>query len=125
MEEFLQKYTEAFDSLDADAIADLYMLPCSASDVDGAKVFSSRESLFKKFSGNCASMKNRGYKYSKFNILDVTDMDGMAKAVVVGWRVYTQNSELEFRALYICHNINNTWRIFSANVYPGSFNNAT
>jgi ketosteroid isomerase-like protein len=125
MEEFFQKYTEAFDSLDANAIADLYMLPCSASDGDGANVFSNRESLVEKFSGNCTSMKGMGYKHSKFSILDVTDMGGIAKAVVIGWRVFTTGSEFEFRTLYVCHNINGAWRVFSANVYQGSFSNVT
>ena len=41
--------------------------------------------------------------------------------VQVGWRVHTQSSVIEFRALYICHLIESDWFIFNANVYQGSF----
>lgn len=125
MEELFQKYTDAFDSLDAKKITDLYMIPCSTSDVDGVNIFSNRESLLKKFIKNSESMKDMGYKHSQFSILDVIEMGESRQSAVIGWRVYLQDSELEFRALYICHKLNETWRVFSANVYPGSFGNIT
>jgi hypothetical protein len=120
MKEFFQKYAEAFDSLDANRIADLYMLPCSASDGDGVNVFSDRKSLIKKFTANCKSLVGMGYKRSKVNILDVIEMDETTNTVVVGWRVILESAELEFRTLYVCHKVNQKWRIFSANVYAGS-----
>jgi hypothetical protein len=121
MEELFKKYTQAFDQLDASAITDLYMIPCSISDGDGANVYSNRESLIEKFSLNCSTLKQAGYQHSKFNVLDTTRLGNAAKAVIVGWQVITAGSVFEFRALYICHRINGSWRIFSTHVYPDSF----
>lgn len=122
MEKLFQKYTDAFDSLDAKNIADLYMLPCSTSDGDGVNVFTTHESLVKKFTKNCESMVSMEYSNSQFNILDTIEMGDLSKTAIVGWRVYFQGAEIEFRALYICHKLNEEWRVFSANVYAGSFN---
>jgi ketosteroid isomerase-like protein len=121
MDKLFQKYADAFDALDANGIADLYMIPCSAFDGDGANVFPERKSLVEKLTKNCATMKSMGYKYSEFNRLDTTALGETAKAVTLGWRVHTASSVLEFRTLYVCHKIADTWRVFSANVYPGSF----
>lgn len=125
MDELFKQYTAAFDSFDATAIAGLYVLPCSASDGDGANVFSDRNSLTQKFRDNCSSMKSMGYTHSHFSILSTFDMGDAAKAVNIGWRIFTANGEVEFRCLYVCHRIDNQWLIFSANVYQGSFSNAT
>ena len=123
MNELFQKYADAFDSFDALAISNLYTLPCSASDGDGAQVFINRKSLISKFNENCLSMKSMGYKHSSFNILSEIDMGDVSKAVNIGWRVTTSKGEVEFRSLYICHKISSQWLIFSANVYQGAFIN--
>jgi len=125
MNNFFQKYSEAFDSLDANTIASLYMTPCATSDSDGVQVFYNRESLLKKFHNNCLSMKSMGYKSSNFNILSETNLGKESKAINIGWRVELEKSEIEFRSLYICQKSNNRWLIFSANVYEGSFLNET
>ncbi len=121
MDELFKQYNQAFDLLDARAIADLYMLPCAASDGDGAQVFTDRDSLIGKFTGNCKSLLGMGYRYAVYNILDVVDMDATTATAILGWRVYLDKSELEFRTLYVCQKHNGKWRIFSANVYQGSF----
>ena len=121
MEVLFQKYTAAFDSLDATAIARLYTLPCAVSDGDGPNVFSTVEALTEKFESNCQMMRAMGYASSDFNILNITNMGDLACEVQVGWRVHTQSSVIEFRALYICHLIESDWFIFNANVYQGSF----
>lgn len=122
MDELFKNYMKAFDSLDASAIARLYILPCSTSDGDGSNVFINSESLIRKFEENCSSMKTMGYQSSEFNILSETDMGETSKAVNIGWRVGTVNGAIEFRSLYICHKNENSWLIFSANVYQGAFN---
>jgi hypothetical protein len=124
MNELFKKYAAAFESFDATAIAGLYTLPCSTSDSDGANVFSDRESLIQKFAINCAAMKAMGYSHSHFNILHKIDMGETAKSVNIGWRIFTTSREVEFRGLYVCHKVNNSWLIFSANVYQGSFSQA-
>jgi len=124
MKQFFKKYTQAFDSLNAVAIADLYTVPCSASDVDGANVYVDRESLINKLNKNCSSMKSMGYRHSNFNILEELEMGDTARAVNIAWRVSTTNEDIEFRSLYVCHKIDNQWFIFSANVYQGEFTDA-
>lgn len=123
MDQLFKRYTNAFDAFDAAAIANIYTLPCSTSDADGANVFNERESLVQKFRQNCSSMKAMGYTHSHFNILSTIDMGNTAKAVNVGWRIFTTDEQIEFRCLYVCHKVNGQWCIFNANVYQGSFSN--
>ena len=127
MTDLFERYTQAFDSFDASAIANLYTLPCATSDADGKNVFTDRVSLINKFSENCYAMKAMGYKYAEFNVLSKITMGEAAKVVNVAWRVNTsatniESSVIEFRSLYICHQVESDWLIFSANVYEGPFN---
>jgi len=125
MDELFEKYSNAFDTFDSAAIASLYTIPCSTSDVDGAKVFSSKGDLLDKFEKNCLSMKTMGYQSSSFNILNEICMGENSKAINIGWLIKFEKSEIEFRSLYICHKIDSQWYIFSGNVYEGSFLNET
>ncbi|MCW8109110.1 ketosteroid isomerase family protein [Alteromonas ponticola] len=121
MEEFFRKYTTAFDVFDAEKIASFYRLPCAISDADGVQTFIDRAALLEKFSSNCEAMRSFGYLQAEFNILDEQQL-GLGKvAITIGWRIKTVNSNIDFRTLYICHQIEHTWYIFSANVYEGSF----
>ena len=126
MIDLFERYTQAFDSFDASAIANLYTLPCATSDADGKNVFTDRVSLVNKFSENCYAMKAMGYKYAEFNVLSKITMGEAAKVVNVAWRVNTsamdiENSVIEFRTLYVCHQVEGNWLIFSANAYEGRF----
>ena len=121
MDKLFQKYSEAFDSFDSEAIASLYTLPCATSDGDGANVFSSKESLVEKFEQNCDAMKAIGYQWSEFNIHHTQNLGENSKAITLGWRIHLEEEKIEFCTHYICHKENNQWLVFSANVYEGSF----
>lgn len=125
MEELFNKYTAAFDAFNPYEIADLYRMPCAISDADGVQTFTDRKSLAVKFSANCKAMQNFGYQKAKFNILNIQTVGSEQCAVNVGWRIETLGSNIDFRTLYICHQINHAWQIFNANVYQGSFSSAT
>ncbi|MBU2978808.1 ketosteroid isomerase family protein [Alteromonas sp. C1M14] len=121
MEEFFKKYTEAFDALNSEAIANLYRLPCAISDADGTLTFTERSALIKKFALNCESMRNFSYQSAQFKIMQEQTLGQDKVAVTVAWRVNAGNSNIDFHTLYVCHFIDNKWFIFSANVYQGSF----
>jgi hypothetical protein len=121
MEELFNNYTEAFNTLNSDAIASLYRLPCAISDADGTQTFTDRPALIKKFALNCESMRNFGYQCAQFKILQEQPLGQDKVAVTVAWRVKASNSNLDFRTLYVCHFIDDKWLVFSANVYQGSF----
>ncbi len=123
MEELFKTYTAAFDAFAPDAISNLYRLPCAISDVDGVQTYTQKAELIKKFTANCQTMDNLGYQYAQFNILQKQSLGKDKMAVTIGWRIKTLNSNIDFRTLYICHLVNETWLIFSANVYEGSFAN--
>lgn len=123
MEELLNNYAAAFDKLDPKLIANLYRLPCAISDADGVQTFTDRPTLVSKFSKNCQTLRQLGYQKAKFTILSVEQLGNNELLVHVGWRVSTGNADIDFRALYICHQIEQRWFLFSANVYPGCFNN--
>ena len=74
LDAFFSQYTQAFDALSAESIADLYRLPCATSDGDGVNVYSDRQSLIEKFAGNCDAMKGFGYQKSIFRILEQQDL---------------------------------------------------
>lgn len=124
MEELFNNYAAAFDKLDAELIASLYRLPCAISDADGVQTFTDRAALAGKFRKNCAALRTIGYLKATFHILHVEQFSHHESLVTVGWRVSTAQSDIEFRTLYICHQVEQRWLLFSANVYPGSFDNA-
>lgn len=121
MGELFQKYSEAFDSFDPEAIVSLYKLPCATLDGDGVNVFSSKERLIEKFEKNCEAMKAMGYQGSEFNVHHTQNLGENAKAITLGWRIHLEKDKMEFRTHYICHKENNQWFVFSANVYEGGF----
>ena len=124
MEDLFTAYTQAWDLLDANAIAELYRLPCALADGDGVKTFTDKSQLTEKFVKNCEAMRGFGYKKAHFNIISQTTLSDAQSAVTVGWLIETEKQNIEFRTLYICHLIDHKWQIFNANVYQGSFNNS-
>ncbi|WP_325893603.1 hypothetical protein [Grimontia sp. NTOU-MAR1] len=120
MEELFQKYAAAWDAFDPEAIASLYRLPCAIVDSDGVQTYTDKIELLNKFSNNCRDMGNIGYKQAKFSILNQQRLDVGQVAVNIGWLIETETQNIEFRTLYICHKIQQTWFVFSANVYQGS-----
>jgi ketosteroid isomerase-like protein len=124
MEELFNKYTEAFNAFDPQAIASLYRLPCAISDADGVQTFTQRAALVKKFTSNCESMRNVGYQHAQFSLLEQHALGDDKVAATVAWRVVIDDSNVDFRTLYICHFVDNEWLVFNANVYQGTFSNA-
>jgi hypothetical protein len=124
MEELFSNYAKAFDELNPELIASAYRLPCAISDADGVQTFTDMPSLVSKFSKNCDALRKLGYQQAKFNILSFEQLGNNEVLVQVGWRVNTINTNIDFRTLYICHQMDQRWFLFSANVYPGSFANA-
>ena len=112
-----ERYTDAFNDLNANAIADCYLLPCAIVDADGTQVFIESVSLVNKFEKNCADMKKMQYQSASFEILDSVKMGVTAEAVNIQWHIKTTQNTIFFNSLYICHLIDGEWRLFSANVY--------
>jgi hypothetical protein len=125
MEELLNNYAAAFDKLNPELIASLYRLPCAISDADGVQTFTDKATLVSKFDKNCEALHKLGYQQAKFNILSSEQLGNHELLVHVGWRVSTGSTDIDFRTLYICHQIEQRWLLFSSNVYPGSFCNAS
>ena len=123
MDELFRKYAVAFDAFNPQAIANLYRLPCAIADGDGVQTFTDKDALVKKFTFNCETMRSLGYQNTEFNVLEKQQLGKDKTAVTIGWRLYNKGSNIDFRTLYICHQIDNSWFIFSANVYEGSFGN--
>ena len=121
IEDLFINYRGSFDALDSVLISENYRLPCSISDADGCQVFTDRAALLNKFSANSETMKSMTYKSSEFNILNLDEMGDSAQAATIGWRVQLADDVIEFRCLYICHFVDNRWKIFNANVYTGAF----
>lgn len=109
MEELLSDYEAAFDKLDPNLIASLYRLPCAISNADGVQTFKDRPHLVSKFSKNCDVLQKLNYQQAKFNILSSEQLNNKDLLVHVGWRVIASNSDIEFRTLYICHQIEQRW----------------
>lgn len=125
MEELFQKYAAAWDAFDPEAIASLYRLHCAIADSDGVQTYTDKTELVNKLSKNCRDMSKIGYKQAKFNILNQQKLDVGQVAVTIGWLIEIETQNIEFRTLYICHKTQQTWFVFSANVYQGSFENVT
>lgn len=117
IKELFDTYTDAFNQLDATAIARCYTLPCALKDGDGQQVFNETEDLLAKFEKNCRSMRGMQYQSATFEIVELSDLGQEGKSVTVKWCINTSNTNFEFNSLYICHKEENQWRIFVANVY--------
>lgn len=117
----LNEYTSAFLALDANAIAKLYRMPCAIVDADGTQVFQDYNSLYAKFAANCLQLQQLGVSQVQFQIVAIDTLNETQACMHVAWRVSLANANIDFRALYICHQQKQQWQIFSANVYPGSF----
>lgn len=125
VKELFERYLQAFDAHDAAAISSLYTLPCALSDGAGQDVFTDKEPLVARFQQVCTQLQGMGYKGSEFNILKQEAMGPAACAVTVGWKTHFQNSETEYRGLYICHKVEEDWRVFTAHVFAGAFDETT
>lgn len=117
MENLFNRYKSAFNALDADAIARCYTLPCATSDGDGRHAYSDKEALIEKFRINCQVLKSAGYKTASYSINESKSLGSHATALDLTWDIQFESSSLTFNALYICHNIDDEWLIFSVNVY--------
>ena len=122
MKQLFDKYTAAFDALKASEIAKLYKLPCATSDGDGQAVFTTESSLIDKFDANCNTMIAMGYSHSQYNIINQEMLGEGACAVTIGWKVFTKSAPIEFRSHYVCHKVDDQWKIFTAQVFSGTFN---
>lgn len=111
------KYTAAFNALDAAQIAGLYTIPCATSDGDGQGVYTCQTKLQDKFATNCTAMKAMSYSHAEYRILNEESLGAQACAVTIGWKVFTKTKEIEFSAHYVCHKLGADWKIFMAQVY--------
>jgi len=68
-------------------------------------------------------MRNVGYQHAQFTILDQHALGKDKVTATVAWRVAVNDSNVDFRTLYICHFVDHKWLVFNANVYQGSFSN--
>lgn len=116
--QLLQQYTRAFDSLDDQQIAACYTHPCLISEGDGQLRFTSQNRLQQKFSGNCESLQAQGYKSSGFAINSYRVLDDDTVLVDVRWETFLASSQLVYNTLYLCRKVDQQWRIFVARVYP-------
>ena len=101
METLFNKYAEAWNAYNPEAIANLYRLPCAISDADGVETYTDKSSLIKKFAKNCEDMKDHGFKKASFNVLSLQELMSEQVAVTLGWRIETASQAIEFRSLYI------------------------
>lgn len=115
--ELFERYTAAFNDLDAVAIANCYSIPCGTIDGDGKQVFSDRHRLIQKFAENCQAMAEIDYKHASYTIVDVLDLGLLNKAVNIHWQVQTANATMEFGSMYMCSLEAKKWQIFSVCVY--------
>lgn len=117
----LNDYSAAFLALDASAITKLYHLPCAIVDADGTQVFQDNNSLYTKFAANCVQLQQLGLSQVQFQIIAIDTLSDTQACMHVAWRVSLTHADIDFRTLYICHQQQQQWQIFSTNVYPGIF----
>ena len=119
--EYFKSYKQAFDQFNPESIASHYKLPCIISDLNGFNSYNSLDRLVAKFSINCKSMKDMGYCGSELLMGDIKKLGIDTVSVDIGWRVQLATGPYDFRTLYLCHQENENWQIFSAVVYAGDF----
>ncbi|MBL4660216.1 MAG: hypothetical protein JKY19_07655 [Alcanivoracaceae bacterium] len=117
--EFFKSYKQAFDQFNSENIALHYKLPCIILDLNGFNSYNSLDRLVAKFSINCKSMKDMAYCGSELLMGEIKPLTTHTVSVDIGWRVKLATGPYDFRTLYLCHQENENWQIFSAVVYTG------
>ena len=117
LREFFQSYQTAWDALDAQAIAEHYLVTAIIRDGDGLKTYSSQADLLVKFDDNCRGMQAMGYRRSSVSEGTVIESGENGATVDLGWTVLVGEGQVSFRTTYMCTQVDGQWKIMAASVY--------
>jgi len=119
---FFQSYQDGWDAFSGDAIASHYRMPVSIIDGDGLRSYTEQEDLISKFEANCIAFQQLGYRRAKFHVGYFRQNSEISATIDLGWRIYLEAGERDFRTTYMCAKVDKTWSIISAVAYEGSYN---
>lgn len=116
---FFERYAQAFDSFDAEGIADLYHYPSLLSSMDRSDAFTSRSEAVKNFRRICDSHKRMGYHHAVMLDTDRKTLTENLALVTVRWRFETDAGKdlLQFECTYTLADHGDGVKIVSAVVH--------
>ena len=87
--EFLDRYSDAFQKVDVDAIPDFYTVPSISIRGDGSLVtFISRDELKDFFEDVAQGYHNEGMRRAAYNLMGVQELGQAARVVTLRWLMY-------------------------------------
>ncbi len=115
---FFQSYIRGWDDKSSSQLAEHYSLPTSIVDAEGFQVYTTRESLVRKFGEYCERFNELGYSASTYICKDYVSISQDNCFINLSWDIQFKNTDrLNFGTAYTLRKINENWKISSAIVY--------
>ncbi len=114
---FFNRYRDAFNTFDANEIAEHYLLPAAVYDALGPHVFKTKGTLIAKFQEYCDRLQELGYVNGEFTAGYFHRTSAAGAVVDLEWKLETTDAPIVFRSVYLCRRIDDDWRIFVAEAY--------
>lgn len=112
---FFDRYNEAFQKVDVDAIPDFYTIPSISIRGDGSLVvFDSREALRRFFEGVARGYHDEGMRSAAYEPIGVEALGQGAKVVTLRWVLYDEaNAEIRnWGQTYNVTDRDGEWKIY-------------
>ena len=113
--EFFDRYTEAFQKVDVDAIPEFYTIPSISIRGDGSLVvFDTREALRRFFEGVARGYHDEGMRRAAYEPIVVEALGQAAKVVTLRWVLYDE-ADTEIRNWGQTYNVadrDGEWKIY-------------
>jgi len=117
--DFFEKYRDAFNRLDGDAIADLFCVPSGIVTDHGLTTWQSREAIVENMIALCALYRARGYKQADFQANHFIAQGTDFAVADIAWTIEreTDSDPWCFHTGYNLHRTAEGWRVVLCTAY--------
>jgi hypothetical protein len=117
--DFFEHYRDSFNSLDGDAIADLFCIPSGIVTDRGLTTWQSREAIAENMIALCALYKANGYKQARFEPSHFIAQGADFAVADIAWTI-EREADAEpwrFHTTYNLHRTSEGWRVVLCTAY--------
>jgi len=116
---FFDRYRDAFDALDPNAIAELYAEPSGIQSGEHYLHWSSRAELCENMRGLCAHYTARGYQSASYEVVALRELGDFAVFADVYWQIEASGDApgWSFRTAYNLSLAPSGWRVRLCTAY--------
>ena len=117
--DFFEQYRDAFNSLDGDAIANLFCVPSGIVSDSGLTAWQSRESIAENMIALCALYRANGYKQAHFQASHLISQGADFAVADVAWTIEREAGAepWHFHTTYNLRRMAEGWRVVLCTAY--------